>query len=188
MMTRKQKRVTTVLILANAAMGLISAYFLRTTGMMSQYLALIGLLKLAEAYQLNFDPIPVEATDEQLDYIQETSQPIMKVNIQEGDRVGAILSTKTIDGVMTVTLLGYGTYRGRRVPHDDRVGLFGISLKAENHPNPCIELDNGDLVYGCECFWGSEDTIRQTIDAWVKELDAVVITDYDIESYRLSRP
>lgn len=29
---------------------------------------------------------------------------------------------------------------------------FGAILEEKN--NPKIELDNGDIVYGCQCYWG----------------------------------
>jgi hypothetical protein len=31
--------------------------------------------------------------------------------------------------------------------------------------NPRLKLDNGKTVWGCQCWWGPEDQIRQTIGA-----------------------
>lgn len=28
-------------------------------------------------------------------------------------------------------------------------------------PNPRLGLDNGHIVYGCECWWGGEEAIRR---------------------------
>lgn len=32
--------------------------------------------------------------------------------------------------------------------------------------NPCLELDNGDTVWGMECWWGPEEEIRARLAAW----------------------
>lgn len=32
--------------------------------------------------------------------------------------------------------------------------------------NPCIQLDSGKRVWGIECWWGTEDEVRERIDAW----------------------
>lgn len=72
-----------------------------------------------------------------------------------GDRVGAILSAND----QVVNLLGYGVYVGDEV----HPGL--------GRPNPKIVLDNGDVVWGCECWWGPEGRIRQAIgDRKVEEV------------------
>ncbi len=62
-----------------------------------------------------------------------------------GERVGAVMSaTKT-----HVKLFGFGTYIGDRVP-EPGVTMMGIDMHELGIPNPRIELDNGDLVVGCE--------------------------------------
>ena len=77
----------------------------------------------------------------------------MKYNI--GDRVGAILKGDRA----TVHLFGYGIYTGERIPHQDLgVRLFGAPMDNEN---PCIILDSGKEVYGCECWWGPEARIKE---------------------------
>ena len=67
-----------------------------------------------------------------------------------GDRVGAI--QKTDDS--TVFLYGYGTYLGIHVPPEN-IG-FGI-------PNPKIALDDGQIVYGLQCWWGTEERVQKMI-------------------------
>lgn len=67
---------------------------------------------------------------------------------QIGMRIGAILSANR----GTVKFLGYGTYQGDQV-HPE----FGF-------PNPKLVLDNGDTVWGCECWWGPEEQIRKEIE------------------------
>lgn len=70
-----------------------------------------------------------------------------------GDRVGAISHSKED----TVYFYGYGTYQGDSVPPKN-VGGFNIGC-----PNPEIKLDNGNSVYGCECWWGSEAKIKKEL-------------------------
>lgn len=71
----------------------------------------------------------------------------MSANV--GDRVGAILSANDT----TVELIGYGVYEGRAI-HPE----LGF-------PNPCIKLDNGNLAWGCQCWWGPEEKIKEMIGA-----------------------
>lgn len=64
-----------------------------------------------------------------------------------GTRVGAILKSDD-EGVH---LLGYGVYDGD-IEHPE----FGF-------PNPRITLDDGRIVWGCECWWGPEDKVKESI-------------------------
>jgi hypothetical protein len=70
-----------------------------------------------------------------------------------GGRVGAICGNK--DGVIEV--FGYGVYEGDHVPPEE-AGGFNLGI-----PNPRIKLDNGDTVYGCECWWGPEEEIKKKL-------------------------
>lgn len=65
-----------------------------------------------------------------------------------GTRVGAICSA----GREEVRFYGWGVYVG-----DEIGGPMG------EFPNPKIQLDDGGVVWGCECWWGSEDQVRQMI-------------------------
>jgi len=86
---------------------------------------------------------------------------------KKGERVGAIWSAK--EGV--VLFFGYGVYVGDEVPPKEVNEIFNeIGL-----PNPKIELDNGKVVYGIECWWGSEEAIKKRL----KEFQIVVHTDID---------
>jgi hypothetical protein len=76
-------------------------------------------------------------------------------------RVGAILGqTKN-----QIKFLGYGVYEGDfPVPQEQAaVGVFGMPLP-EEHKNPRLRLDNGDIVWGCESWWGSEEKIRNLLE------------------------
>ena len=33
--------------------------------------------------------------------------------------------------------------------------------------NPRLKLDNGEVVWGCECWWGSEAKIKDMVEKWV---------------------
>lgn len=72
---------------------------------------------------------------------------------KEGDRIGAVLKSDRD----TIHVIGYGTYEGMHVP-DEEVGGFNLGI-----PNPKLVLDDGSVVWGCECWWGSEDQIKDSI-------------------------
>lgn len=65
-----------------------------------------------------------------------------------GMRVGAARST----GKDIVYMYGYGTYVG-----DETDGpLDGVA-------NPKIVLDDGGVVWGCECWWGEEKQFKEQV-------------------------
>ena len=90
---------------------------------------------------------------------------------QIGDRIGAILGT---DGNV-INFLGYGTYQGWTVPPKEAGGL--------GFPNPTMLLDNGDTVYGFECWWGSEEKISNHIEL-ASEAGGYAVKDVRIAEYR----
>lgn len=64
-----------------------------------------------------------------------------------GGRVTAIRSANKD----TIELLGHGVYEGEH-PHPD----WGF-------PNPRIKLDNGEVVWGIECWWGDEAKMKERL-------------------------
>lgn len=77
-------------------------------------------------------------------------------------RVIAILnSTDTF-----VNLLGYGKYLGD-VIHP----VYGFLT-------PKILLDNGDIVWGCECWWGNVEEMEKRFFDGKREIRHVKIEDY----------
>ena len=82
----------------------------------------------------------------------------MKGGCIPGDRVGAMMSADKEE----VHLFGYGTYRGEEVPPAD-IRMWGVDLSELGHENPKILLDNGKVVWGCECWWGDEEQVRKSI-------------------------
>ncbi len=75
--------------------------------------------------------------------------------MEKGSRVGAIRNADK----ETVYLFGYGTYEGDEVPPVE-VGGFLTEIGIEN---PKIVLDNGKVVWGCQCWWGSEEKTKRVI-------------------------
>jgi len=69
-----------------------------------------------------------------------------------GDRVGAIRNADST----TVYLFGFGEYIGDKVP--TRGFWWGAEIE-----NPTIKLDNGEIVYGFECWWSSEVKVKEVI-------------------------
>jgi hypothetical protein len=43
-------------------------------------------------------------------------------------------------------------------------------------PNPKIVLDNGETVWGCECWWGPEDKIKNMIGE--REIVSITPAEY----------
>ena len=109
----------------------------------------------------------------------------MKVKV--GDRVGAINGLVEKDGKKVLEIFGFGTYIGEKVPEDDNVKFFGISLKEIGRANPCILLDNGKKVYGCECWWGPEEKVKKAIEEWIKAGEVDEVVTVDIEQLRKER-
>jgi hypothetical protein len=88
--------------------------------------------------------------------------------VKTGARVGAILKASPKE----VHLLGYGVYDGDYEP-PTFMGLTKEELLEEwkRHgiedtplpTNPRITLDNGNVVWGNECWWASEEQIQTMI-------------------------
>ena len=82
-----------------------------------------------------------------------------------GDRIGAIRNSDKD----TAYIFGYGVYAGDEVPPDDVMGPFG-RLGLYRAKNPKLIMDDGTVVWGCECWWGGEDSIRKNIGTRSVEL------------------
>ena len=91
----------------------------------------------------------------------------IKENIK-GQRVGAILGSEK----GTVKFFGYGIYEGEFIPKE-AVGFLADICREGKRKNPRIKLDNGKVVYGCECWWGSEEAIRDQVAGY----ENVVVVD-----------
>lgn len=94
-----------------------------------------------------------------------------------GERVGAILGSDD----KKLEFLGYGTYQGEEIPKEG-FGFMAEVCRNEGIKNPCIQLDSGKVVYGCECWWGPEDEIKNQIESY-KNVGANII-EVDIDAAR----
>lgn len=95
-------------------------------------------------------------------------------------RVGAIQSANESE----VNLFGYGVYVGDlEIPdaHEkfeafwkncsedllkDNISkeeALQIFMRSPFVKNPCIKLDNGETVWGYQCWWGPEDKVKASI-------------------------
>jgi hypothetical protein len=77
-----------------------------------------------------------------------------------GDRVGA-MSHSDAD-TSTAYLFGYGVYQGELIPDPSlKVQFFGMPM---DFPNPCLMLDSGKQIFGCECWWGGEEEVKKQVE------------------------
>ena len=83
---------------------------------------------------------------------------------QPGIRVGAIQDADD----KNVNLFGYGVYDGD-LPCELSIG----------ETNPRISLDNGEVVWGCQCWWGPEEKIRALIGERHVTIVPVVVRQED---------
>lgn len=73
-----------------------------------------------------------------------------------GGRVVAI-SHSTNDEVF---VFGLGVYLGDEVPGPE-AGGFAALARDLKRPNPKIQLDSGEIVWGGECWWGPEESFEK---------------------------
>ncbi len=76
-----------------------------------------------------------------------------------------------------VLAFGFGDYVGDEVPPPEIMGPFG----AVPTPNPKIVLDNGEVIWGCECWWGPAEN-EEVINKWLKGRELVLITPAEFRS------
>lgn len=96
--------------------------------------------------------------------------------VKPGDRVGAVCTYD--DNKKEILLFGYGVFKGEEVPTEDIVGPFGIKPIDIQMKNPKIELDSGEVVWGCECWWGSEANIKEV------ETKSEIVNHISVKEYR----
>jgi hypothetical protein len=92
------------------------------------------------------------------------------MRVKSGERVGAILGSKGD----VIEFLGFGVYVGDEVPPDEGGGSMTGMLNEVGTTNPKIVLDNGDVTWGCECWWGPEASIQNRLAA-AKAQEIVVV-------------
>jgi len=79
-------------------------------------------------------------------------------DVKVGDRVGAYMSVSHEDG--TAFFFGYGTYIGHEIPPNEGQMSLTSYLNGLRRSNPKLLLDSGEVVWGCECWWGPEEEVK----------------------------
>ena len=119
--------------------------------------------------------------------------------VKVGDRVGCI----SHDDGDTIYFFGFGTYLGRRLPAEAagfhaelNMAMFENRCEAAKEQcdvrgadfekvkvdleqvfaNPVILLDNGDTVFGCECWWGPIEMVQAKLDEFAKRIRVNIST------------
>ena len=59
-----------------------------------------------------------------------------------------------------VFIFGEGNYVGDTIPSEEAQGM-GPMMRERKALNPTIELDSGEVIYGCECWWGPLDAANK---------------------------
>ncbi len=90
------------------------------------------------------------------------------VNI--GDRVGVFFSSTK----KKVKLIGFGVYLGEEIPPPG-VMFLGLDMHSKGWETAKIQLDSGEIVWGCEGWWGAEKYANLNLEGRVVEV--VLIED-----------
>jgi len=75
-----------------------------------------------------------------------------------------------------VYFLGFGVYEGDEVPTEDAVGMTASLLRMREHENPKLTLDSGEIVWGCECYWGPASEFRSFSN--MRKVVPVTVAEY----------
>lgn len=86
---------------------------------------------------------------------------------QIGEKVGAILGSNDDE---TIEFFGYGVYECDAIP-EEAVGYLAEIVREAKIESPKIKLDSGKVVYGCECWWGSEEHVKEELSKYKKVID-----------------
>ena len=72
-----------------------------------------------------------------------------------------------------VRLYGFGVRLPDALPLD---AVGELAAHSRDKLNPCLKLDNGDILYGCECHWDIEEWWKQFLMGR-KVVDASIVVD-----------
>ena len=81
-------------------------------------------------------------------------------NVEREDRMlivpdSRIIAVHRIDE-HAITIFGHGVYDGDFLVSPDASGPFAEALRELGRTNPRLTMDSGQVVWGCECWWGAE--------------------------------
>ena len=75
-----------------------------------------------------------------------------------------------------IYVFGHGVYEGIFPPPPYLMTSIGPVMAN----NPRIKLDNGEVVWGAECWWGSEDGWEDNLKDWAPR----TVVEVSVEDYR----
>lgn len=78
-------------------------------------------------------------------------------SMEPGERVLALRNATATE----VFVFGEGTYLGELTIPPGTPTPIGVTTEANTFKNVCIQLDDGALVWGCQCWWGPVEMTRQ---------------------------
>jgi hypothetical protein len=85
-----------------------------------------------------------------------------------GERIGALLEACV--ATSKAHFLGYGVYEGDFIPPPEVNPDLNPGI-----PNPKLILDNGQVVWGCECWWMPEEDMKDML----KGFQTIVTVDIE---------
>lgn len=84
--------------------------------------------------------------------------------MKPGERVGVLIRVSSEEKI--AIHMGFGIYEGYHVPEKNQ----GLDLFHDNNiRNPRIKLDTGEIVWGCQVWWGSEEKVKDNMKMWEEE-------------------
>lgn len=75
-----------------------------------------------------------------------------------------------------IYFLGFGVYESDEIPSEDTLGMMASLLRMREQKNPKLVLDNGESVWGCECYWGPTDQFRSFAN--MRKIVPSTVADY----------
>lgn len=82
---------------------------------------------------------------------------------QIGDRVGVLFGADT--ETMELGFIGFGTYAGDEIPDEEARGMAAF-CRMNGRTNPKILLEDGSIVWGGECWWGTAEEVQSVIETY----------------------
>lgn len=86
--------------------------------------------------------------------------------MQPGTRIGAVVVQRSDD---TIEFAGYGVYEGDFPVGDEAIGDMSELARQIGKPVPRLLLDTGEVVWGSEVWWGTEEEVRKYMETFPVE-------------------
>ena len=113
----------------------------------------------------------------------EFTKSILKTATERGG-VGSRIFAISYADAAEVRLYGFGVRLPDALPLD---AAGELAERSRDKLNPCLELDNGDVLYGCECHWELESWWDQFLMGR-KIVDASIVVDRALVRGMMSEP